>query len=263
MSSSENKKTTPFIPILTEIIDAPTQGDLGFQADERSNVDEIEEHSQERGKVSFFHTDVFIDESVAVNVEEQSKVQRSPQPIEPFMDTKSRLAEENLKKHDHLSSQKITGHSSEGWGASTQSSPEWSRSRHTMTTSSSEKVNEFLRDDQLDEKENSSFDSIFEQQGEDEEIFSSLAHNPVANKDNLRPSDLMLLALTERIASKVRLRVSKDLDTHIQRKIFPLLDGFADQLVKHLEVDLLKIIREGIAEATREELERLSQRGKK
>ncbi|MGL4668650.1 MAG: hypothetical protein ACRCWR_12080, partial [Saezia sp.] len=96
-----------------------------------------------------------------------------------------------------------------------------------------------------------------------EEVFSPLSHNPIAKEDQLRPSDLMLVALTERIASKVRMRVSKDLDTHIQNKIFPLLDSFADQLVKHLEIDLLKLMREGIAEATREELERLSQRSKK
>ena len=94
------------------------------------------------------------------------------------------------------------------------------------------------------------------------DIFSPLARNPGATPDALRPSDLMLVALSERIAAKARIRIEQNLEQHIQNQIFPLLDHFADQLVTHIQGDLLKIMREGIAEATREELERLSQRGK-
>lgn len=91
----------------------------------------------------------------------------------------------------------------------------------------------------------------------EKDIFSPLSRNPAATQDSLRPSDLMLVALTDRIAAKARAKIGEKLEQQIQDKIFPLLDGFAEQLVKHIEGDLLKIMREGLAEATREELDRL------
>lgn len=92
------------------------------------------------------------------------------------------------------------------------------------------------------------------------EVFSPLARNPAASPDSLRPSDLMLVALSERIAAKARARIEENVEQHIHEHIFPLLDSFAEQLVLHIQDDLIKIMREGIAEATREELDQLRQR---
>lgn len=110
---------------------------------------------------------------------------------------------------------------------------------------------------QTAEDKQSDSEFLFEEIESEKDIFSPLSRNPVATQDSLRPSDLMLVALTDRIAAKARSRVGEKLEQHIQDKIFPLLDDFAEQLVKHIEGDLLKIMREGLAEATREELDRL------
>lgn len=91
-------------------------------------------------------------------------------------------------------------------------------------------------------------------------VFSALSRNPVATSGSPRPSDLMLVALTERIAAKVRIRIEKEVEQHIQNTIFPLLDNFAVQLVEHIQEDLVKVMRESIAQVTREELEWLRQR---
>lgn len=98
---------------------------------------------------------------------------------------------------------------------------------------------------------------------ESQGMFSSLSRSPAAAPDSLRPSDLMLVALSERIAGKARLRMEKNIETHIQEQIFPLLDQFSAQLVAHIQDDLVKIMRESIAEATREELDWLRQKGNK
>lgn len=94
-------------------------------------------------------------------------------------------------------------------------------------------------------------------------IFSTLSRNPGATPGSLRPSDLMLVALTERIAAKARLRIEKEIEQHIQETIFPLLDNFALQLVSHIQEDLVKVMRESIAQVTREELEWLQKRDQK
>lgn len=93
-----------------------------------------------------------------------------------------------------------------------------------------------------------------------QDIFSSLSRNPVSAPGSVRPSDLMLVALTERIAAKTRIRIEKEVEQHIQDTIFPLLDNFALQLVSHIQEDIVKIMRESIAQVTREELEWLRKR---
>lgn len=94
------------------------------------------------------------------------------------------------------------------------------------------------------------------------DVFASFAHNPAASPESLRPSDLMLIALSERIAAKARIRIEHSIEEHIHAQIFPMLDAFAEELVSHIQGDLLKIMREGIAQATREELDRLRPRKK-
>ena len=255
MSSSQSNNPSKFIPILTEIIDEPDQSRLDFDVEVGAQG-----AIREKGRVS---VNIF-GGAIPVNyvvppkeppADEQEAALYGPvervelvepvreQPVEPQIQPQP-MAEIKAEQVSRIKPNIM----------------DW-QDRPSMPVSRTEKKQNERSDDQAKDMGGATCSSAENEIKEEE--FSPISHNPLAKEDQLRPSDLMLVALTERIASKVRMRVSKDLDLHIQDKIFPLLDSFADQLVKHLEIDLLKIIREGIAEATREELERLSQRGKK
>lgn len=248
MSSSQNNHSSKFIPILTEIIDAPDQSNLDLPLESEPQEPQTE---AKQGSVNFF---------AGYSSAPLEAEATGAESVEPLFFAQSKEVEKIEPALEPTSSPNVHTYTQQRTEAQMGQEPvklntDW-QDRPSMA-----KVDSLRSREEGDlEGGNASFhyDEL-----EQEETFSPLSRNPMAQDDQLRPSDLMLVALTERIASKVRMRVGKDLDAHIQSKIFPLLDGFADQLVKHLEIDLLKLIREGIAEATREELERLSQRNKK
>jgi hypothetical protein len=253
MNSSQSNNPSKFIPILTEVIDEPDQSSLDFEIEVKRQGQE-----REKGQVLF---NVFDDDNVlaqsSLKQEEPGFSHSFAQPVA----LERAEPEPDEAPMPRAFSQKNVGAKKETLNV--KPNMDW-QDRPAMPIARTEKVNEAIaKIAQEQETAPDSYSHLDDDIPEVEEVFSPISHNPLAKEDQLRPSDLMLVALTERISSKVRMRVSKDLDAHIQNKIFPLLDSFADQLVKHLEIDLLKLIREGIAEATREELERLSQRGKK
>lgn len=258
MSVVQDKKTR-FIPTLTEVVDG-TSAQMGLELTAESEAEALSFAEDE--PVESISTNTIVDEG---RVSVSSLFGYVPVPSVPrSLDSQHDKADANVEARGqvqiavNLNPYTVKNESKEGSEANVKELVEGTEfAKNQSLGSIKERTSFSVNKVQNVEEAQPDGELLFEDIESEKNIFSPLSRNPAATQDSLRPSDLMLVALTDRIAAKARSRVGEKLEQHIQDKIFPLLDEFAEQLVKHIEGDLLKIMREGLAEATREELDRL------